>query len=498
MRKYEKVISRDENYDVLISKDRMLAFPKLRIATMDFVQGFNGFAFGLPYQDEIPVNDALEVKYIQAYAVTWKNNRINFYQKHDGKWHDYSHLLVTQYAMQDKTFGPFLVFFNLFVPYLEQFSEYNGFTIPLSLLSSMPNIHDTRHVWSYALLLLLCPSVREFWKHGMLLDYISSDYPSFIALRRPNFKAAVRKSFGQDNKHLLRTIGTKMVHHRERARYIETRNLKGREPIQRIMKNKDLPLNTFRGRVKREVGEIPVFFEQIPDEFALNVYYFTMGFLVRGILDINRIHTLIEKYGNNYILDSLNDEGIKIIREFLILFPEPQRLDMLLDPKAVSSLLDTATMYTRYRDRIIMPIDWKNFKDLHDQIMVQFNQIMMEEQAKKDAEQDKVVFNIPENIRSLDGKNIDKNMTITIADNGKILREWGITMRNCIGSYFDRASEGKCYLIGVYKDGRITYNVEVTKDRKLAQFVGFANSSNVSVEDKDLVCNFLLFNGVLT
>ncbi len=73
--------------------------------------------------------------------------------------------------------------------------------------------------------------------------------------------------------------------------------------------------------------------------------------------------------------------------------------------------------------------------------------------------------------------NPDRRLTFTVPRTVGELRAWGQRVGNCIGSYGDLASTGRCWLVGVCRDGELHYTIEILPDRSIRQFVGLRNTA---------------------
>lgn len=179
--------------------------------------------------------------------------------------------------------------------------------------------------------------------------------------------------------------------------------------------------------------------------------------------DINHRYTLLENLKLRVHLGTYHKTAKFLKQNFT-----PQKiLHLLADGGGGSGLLnDTIRQYNRYhipesipprlKDKypngIKIPKNFKDIKELHDKISVQYNEIKGEDNNKS----------IPysENEFRLHGFKID-NIELVLPSEGKTLVMWGKIFKNCVASYIDRAATKKLLIVGVKINGKLLYIVEV-------------------------------------
>jgi hypothetical protein len=180
--------------------------------------------------------------------------------------------------------------------------------------------------------------------------------------------------------------------------------------------------------------------------------------------------------------------------EFLKQFGEKTRYDMALEQGF--NLTDASNQWYKYRkpdsipetlrsefpEGLSIPRSWKDLKELHDKISRDYLKIK--------AEAERLPINYSEEERKiLQVKAGD--MDIRLATDTSDLVIWGGTMKNCIASYSDKAVQKSSYLLGVYRDDTLLYNMELTrtnsgKNLRIVQLTAFKNGS-VPQEDRAII-----------
>lgn len=120
---------------------------------------------------------------------------------------------------------------------------------------------------------------------------------------------------------------------------------------------------------------------------------------------------------------------------------------------------DAITQLWEYKDKIIAPQDFKDMRDIHDNISLQYKRIGQEDYD----------FNIPERIEKLDGIQLDNDIIIVPKTRHELL-DWGQKMNNCIASYHKEFHTGRTIILGVKEDDKIKYNIEINGGR-IIQFM---------------------------
>lgn len=101
--------------------------------------------------------------------------------------------------------------------------------------------------------------------------------------------------------------------------------------------------------------------------------------------------------------------------------------------------------------------------------------------AKEGDRLQKASFDLHQEVKFPNLMNLENVMDyeVKVASTNHELMDWGRTLRNCIGGghYALKALKGECILLGLKKDGNISYTVELAHGR-IFQFEGFSRSQN--------------------
>lgn len=103
-----------------------------------------------------------------------------------------------------------------------------------------------------------------------------------------------------------------------------------------------------------------------------------------------------------------------------------------------------------------------------------------------------------ENLQKIDALIISDGYSIAIPKDQHQLIDWTIRLKNCIGvaNYGKKALQNKCILIGLFKNNKIEYVIEII-NYKIEQFAGFANM-HPDNELKNKIINDLINLNLLT
>lgn len=142
------------------------------------------------------------------------------------------------------------------------------------------------------------------------------------------------------------------------------------------------------------------------------------------------------------------------------------------DGGAIHELQDAASQYIAYCNMqsiksasaraafpngIVLPKKWKTIKELHDAISLQYRRIQELEAG---------CFHIPYKMRPEAERRLHHAVVGPFVvrlprTKGEVVA-WGNEMHHCIASYYDKAKDGQSILLGFYKDGKLTYNAEIS------------------------------------
>lgn len=160
--------------------------------------------------------------------------------------------------------------------------------------------------------------------------------------------------------------------------------------------------------------------------------------------------------------------------------PEAYPVDVV-GPKEVEHLFADAVRQwnmaqTDFRKTIPLNFDFKNIEELHDVISREYNRLSTSDHD----------LPVPKRCEELERLSISDSMRLVFPKSKFDLVQWGQKLSNCIASYSDRALKESCLLIGIVKDEKLTYTLEVGDDGSLRQFRAKHNGS-APKEDQEAV-----------
>jgi hypothetical protein len=174
--------------------------------------------------------------------------------------------------------------------------------------------------------------------------------------------------------------------------------------------------------------------------------------------------------------------------EFLKQFGEKTRFDMALEQGY--NLTDSANQWYKYRkpesipetlrsefpEGLTIPRSWKDLKELHDKISRDYLRI------KAEAERLPISYTDDEkNTMQIFVEDMELRLAVDTSD----LVIWGGTMKNCIASYSEKAVQKTSYLLGIYRNNNLLYNMELARSGKTLRIVQLTAFRNASVPAED-------------
>ncbi len=381
---------------------------------------------------------------------------------------------------------------------LVEFCKKNGIDIDKTLINKISYVVLATH-----------PALRELWHNGINLDnfmrgaeweygdrYSSEKTEIPTCLTKNSFKETVKECFGYDSKKLIKMIASRIykIHH-VRIDFDITEKIRNHYSSYQVSEKDPNLLQK----------------QQINQSILL------LGELVKDLITVDHMYKLIEE--NTIYLQKGSVGGYSLDcdsgRKLLEIFPVETRMKLLKDLVTFTfNAKDTYTQYNKYKDwtnftekakrkglvPIKIPSRWKNIKELHDNISRQFRDI---EAAvnNKDIEYDPEILEILDNVQV-------GNLIIQIPKESAELAKWGKAMGNCVACSGSRAASGDCIILGIFKDGTITHNVELsvsiplatigekqhefkTKHYMVREFRGIKNKES-NKEERQLIEDYLL------
>jgi hypothetical protein len=186
--------------------------------------------------------------------------------------------------------------------------------------------------------------------------------------------------------------------------------------------------------------------------------------VLKNRLNRGEVENLINS--NSYWYDS--NLNIKHLRLFFNQYTNKKIFKMLKTTRSYFELTDTLKQFYD-NDKIVPPQDFKIFKDIHDNISIQYRKLQ-----SKDYE-----FKVNKKLQKIDGTLIGSEI-ITVPKTKYELIEWGEKMNNCIGSYHSEVNSQRTIILGVKEGNEIKYNIEI-RGGYISQFV---KNRNMNADEK--------------
>jgi hypothetical protein len=187
---------------------------------------------------------------------------------------------------------------------------------------------------------------------------------------------------------------------------------------------------------------------------VLNLYH------LRGFAPVEVLRKLLGQ--KRTIIECINPA----VRTFLLTFPKERReslVNQLVELNHAEEVKDTLRMRDQLKEKnalVEIPSGLKTWGDIHDFLA----------KAHRKIEYPNKPVKVHESTEALDGLIIN-DYKIQIPRDSDTLHDWGMSLSNCVGSYAYRAGTENCILIGLIKDDRIEFCIEVAY-RQINQFSG--------------------------
>lgn len=309
-----------------------------------------------------------------------------------------------------------------------------------------------------------------------------SKIPSMISrcLLKPTFKQAIRQLMRRDNRRLMKAIYRSM---QITGSYLT--------PL--------LIARTFRDHLP-----IDYIYEILENEFVMKQFDKNRE-LFRSSLTFERSQK-----------DSPRINRLSRYHELIKLFP-PQRWKQIFQntdlniERELNWLLDIpALIETAQRNRLRIPTSYDSIADLHDQL-VQLNNEHYRRQDAVDAVAGAyvgahlartilpVIIDLPIRFDDFTDEFNGSIWDFVCPKDSKTLEDWGLNLKNCLGSYARGIVDGKM-IIGVFKNKKLTYAIEAVQlkeERCVHQFYGSCNTPP-KAEDEDAIIQSLVTHHIIT
>jgi hypothetical protein len=166
----------------------------------------------------------------------------------------------------------------------------------------------------------------------------------------------------------------------------------------------------------------------------------------------------------------------------------------MLDPRTLIGTMCNKRVRKAFPNGITIPNKWATPKELHDNIQEQYLTI-----TKISDSNVGISYQNHPKIEPLDHKVIG-DLVIRLPKDKHTLNEWGQTLHNCIGSYFNRIISDQSIVIGFYRNQQIQYAMELQVDKidndinklsyKKIQLRAKHNEGVKDIKDFDLIANY--------
>ncbi len=228
-----------------------------------------------------------------------------------------------------------------------------------------------------------------------------------------------------------------------------------------------------------------------PDIFAYGLFlkqYYNLDKIAPALQNLTKRILQTTALGYPHMLPGralMKKDTTQQIKKFLAYLPPKRSEDLMmecvLEDRNTDELLDTANQFLAKYPKIVIPDSLKTLSEIHDFVSIEFRKL---ENGNFDLE-------IPENIQAINGV-ILGDMRLEIPQGSFDLITYGQKMNNCIGGYGRqvRDSKGKNWVMAVYKNDVLTYNIEV-RSGYIQQFWA-SHNRKAEQNDEILVTKFLV------
>lgn len=301
------------------------------------------------------------------------------------------------------------------------------------------------------------------------------------ALKKYNSMERVcKKVFGRNTKFIMKAVQAEII-----------------RGVIRVQ-NKQIPAVDGMARVRGQIYAVPpgqdsltITHKEECGNFDLSI--FLLGHFLKDKINLDKVQNVFEYIASGdgghlfpdpHAMFASNDK----ITKFMSALGEDKTKKLITNIWCNHSILnrlgflrDMANQWCEKSDKIPLNVKWKDLVDLHDYITKEYRKLQHADFELK--------FN--EEVQKIDGVSLEGGLYLELPKTNHTLIDWGQKMNNCIGGYGRNVnnSDGKQWVLGVYKDGKLTYNIEVY-NKNLRQFYAHHNSLP-DPQDKVTVLKFL-------
>jgi hypothetical protein len=220
-----------------------------------------------------------------------------------------------------------------------------------------------------------------------------------------------------------------------------------------------------------------------------------LGTMLKGLVTVDHFHKMLEGNVNlekvalfrktNFYLQ------LKHYRGLFKRYNAARILKLVLSPDfGEHNFSDSVGMYAQLLEAVPpLPDKPRNWEEIHESLVPRRQNLYAMGTATEH-------FDLPvrDYMKAVDGA-IFEDFTFEVPKDTKTLADYSAKMNNCIWSYGHQVKSGSCDLLGVYRNGELTYNISIV-GQKLNQFSTKSNKpADSDVYNK--VQDFLLQKGVL-
>ena len=198
------------------------------------------------------------------------------------------------------------------------------------------------------------------------------------------------------------------------------------------------------------------------------------GLLAKDLMPLDLFYVLLENH-KPILMHRLNDRafrglGLGLERELLAEYTAPIRSQVVreflrtLHPHKIVKILsdhtghlvnllsDTA-LQIRDNPTIEIPQHWSSLKQLHDEVSLLVRDLKAEQKNRP--------ITYPPQVDCIDGMVGPDGLMLVLPRQTITLVRWGHEMQNCLAGYDSKVLPGESLVIGVLKDSKLTYALEI-------------------------------------
>lgn len=183
---------------------------------------------------------------------------------------------------------------------------------------------------------------------------------------------------------------------------------------------------------------------------------------LRGLVTIDDCQQIIKGWVRERDLYNMNWKNLRL---FLSNYNRERIVILFTTPFFPFAIGDLIRQYSEHADQIELPKKPKSFNELHDYVSKEYRKLQYADYPIESIKK----------FKKFDNLEINQQLKLIAPTSNHQLIEWGQTLSNCIASYAKDAKQQRSQLLGVEKNNKLTYALELSPSGEIRQFYAKGN-----------------------